>query len=327
MDNRRIIVIISATVVFLVLVLGINYLIRFDRRPTLKANFVARLNGNLTSVDGKIYLENNKTLYLVNEHNLELAYKFAGDSQIIINQQGDFVSEKRPNVTTIYSLNNFTKIKQLPARFFDWIDASSYLFTNLPRQNEATDAGDLIETAYSGTIESNQTQQLFTGQLITYLMLSDPKYLDLGQRKNNSFETVGISYFDRSSKQLKEVGSLLNFGLARYQPLNYSLVQINTEKPSPIQVLKNDKLSELKIVAPLASTVGINNKEVGYIGLDKDNTTDEFSVVDIENNNTRSVAKINMHFNGITSVVIGNNKIYLNSADGIYWFDISELLK
>ncbi len=325
MKNRTILFGIIAFVGLLLFGLVITIYLSFQSLPTLNPELITQNPGIINVINNQPYLINNTKLYKIDNSSLVLQKEFSNDSQIELNPFGKYVTEKRPNIKTVYSLDNFQPIQQVAGRFFAWLNTDSYLITNSTNQSEGTDAGDLNETAYQSSITSNQKQTLFTGQFITYMLLAENSYINLAQRPNtDNFDTIAINQFTKD-KGLQPITTKQNFGYKPFIPLGFSLIQENTSS-KPIFLLKDKQLTQLKLSSlNIQSIAAINNSSLIYFNKDTEKNSTFLYIYDLNNQTSKPVAKLPVEFQQITSLAVNTDYIYINSEKGIYKFSLEGL--
>lgn len=322
MKNRSILFGIIAFVGLLVFGLIVSIYISLQSLPTLNPELITQSTGILSVVNNQPYLVNNSKLYKVDNSSLTLQKEFSNDSQIELNPFGKYITEKRPNIKTIYTLDTYQPIQRISGRFFAWLNEDKYLITNSTNQVEGTDAGDLNETAYQSSITTNQKQTLFTGQFITYMLLAGNNYINLAQRPNtDNFDTIAINQFTKD-KGLLPITTKQNFGYKSFIPLGFSLIQENTST-RPVFLLKDKQLTQLKLPnLNIQAITAINNSSLIYFNKDTEKNSTFLYVFDLNNQTSKAVAKLPVEFQQITSFVINSDYIFINSEKGIYKFSI-----
>ncbi len=317
--NKRILQYIAiAFLALLIIGVVVNVVLLQQSIPTLKPELITKNQGIISVVNDKPYLVNNTKLYSIDNLQLKLLKEFANDSQVELNPFGTFVTEKRPNIKTIYNVSNLQSIQQANGRFFAWLSKDSYLLTNSTNQTEGTDAGDLTETAYKATVTSSQKTQLFTGSFMTYMLLADDKYIDLAQRDNQeNYDNITINQFTQKDG-LQNITSKHNFGYKPFLPLGFSLIQENTSA-KPVYLIKDKTITQLKLTSVDIQTVtAVNNKSIIYFSRDNEKNTTYLYLFDIETQTSKPIAKLPVDFQNISNLASSSQYIYLNSKDGIY---------
>ncbi|MFO0862143.1 MAG: hypothetical protein U0516_00255 [Candidatus Saccharibacteria bacterium] len=326
MKNRTILFVVIAVLGILVFGITITFILSLQSLPLLKPELVAQNAGILSVVNDEPFLINSNKLYKIEASQLTLKKEFANDSQLELNPFGKYITEKRPNLKTVYTIDNFQSIQQNTGRFFAWLTSDSYLITNATNSTEGTDAGELTETAFEGTVLNSQKKNLFTSNFIIYMLLAHDSYIDIAQiDEEDNYDNLIVNQFTYKDG-LQKISNKRNFGYKPFIKFGFSLIQENTASRD-IFLLKDKQLNQLKISnsVNIQAVSAINNSTLIYF--DKDSKEDKIFLYtyNINNQESKKIAKLPVEFTQITSLAVNSQYIYINCKQGIYKISIKDI--
>ncbi len=325
MNNRTLLYIIIGILGVFIVGTIISIFIIGGSLTELKPELVGKASGTISVINDQPYVISNTKLFKIDNSELKLQKEFANDSQIELNPFGLYVTEKRPDIKTVYDLSSFQTIQKTNGRFFAWLSKDNYLITNSTDKTKGTDAGELTETAYRGSIANTQRDTLFTSQFITYMLLSDNTYIDLAQRDNeDNFNNITINQFTKLSG-LQKITNKKNFGYKPFSTLGFSLIQENISS-SPVYLIRDKQLTQLTITNNIQAIAAINSNTLIYLDKDTKQNTMFLYSYDISKQQSKPIAKLPVEFKQITSLAVNSQYIYLNSELGIYKMSIKDLI-